>query len=93
MRQPFSCSVMLFTNTSFILVAMLAAAKDLPIEMALFMGLGSLFVGGPDCGNHWWRVGRLAFRHHGNMDNGCYREFDHGDRGGDCFAGDCFVVQ
>ena len=39
------------------------------------------------------RVGRLAFRHHGNMDNGCYREFDHGDRGGDCFAGDCFVVQ
>ena len=47
----------------------------------------------PDCGNHWWRVGRLAFRHHGNMDDGCYREFDHGDRGGDCFVGDCFVVQ
>ena len=51
------------------------------------------FVGEPDCGNHWWRVGRLAFRHHGNMDNGCYREFDHGDRGGDCVAGDGFVVQ
>ena len=38
-------------------------------------------------------LGGWLFGIMGNMDNGCYREFDHGDRGGDCFAGDCFVVQ
>lgn len=38
-------------------------------------------------------LGGWLFGIMGIWTTGCYREFDHGDRGGDCVAGDCFVVQ